>query len=156
MENLGTNSAPMDPHSAPGLSAGPIHESSQPSQQSPTLSRELADRFAGWKTIDEQRAFYDERDCLNPSYNLASKNLNRNEDDVVIFDYSLDPDYPSRADGNTPAEEGGPSSGHFSADDIFFQVPKHELIESKQFDQIINPAKEPRLIRSRGPRLSIM
>jgi len=156
MDNLGTNSAPADPHSAPGPSAEPIHESSQPPQQSPTPPQELADRFAGWETIDEQRAFYDERDCLDPSHNLSSKTLKRNEDNVVIFDYSLDPDYPSRADGNTPAEEGGPSPGHFSAEDIFFQVPKHELIESKQFDQIINPAKEPQLIRSRGPRLGIM
>ena len=155
MDNLGTNSAPMNLHSAPGLLAGPIHESLQPSQQSPTLSQELADPFAGWETIDEQRDFYDERDCLNPSHNLARKSLKRNEDNVVIFDYSLDPDYPSRADGNTPAEEGGPSR-HLSADDIFFQVPKHELIESQQFDQIINPAKEPQLIRSRGPRLGIM
>ncbi|PUU82946.1 hypothetical protein B9Z19DRAFT_1040095 [Tuber borchii] len=146
----------MNPHSAPGPSAGPIFEPSQPPQQSPTLSQELADRFAGWETIDEQRAFYDERDCLDPGHNLASKILKRAEDNVVIFDYSLDLDYPSSADGNTPAEEGGPSSGHFSADDIFFQVPKHELIGSKQFDQIINPAKEPLLIRSRGPRLGII
>ena len=157
MDRPGISSAvPPASRSTPGPSTRPIHESSRRSRQSPAPSQELADRFAGWETIDEQRAFCDERDCLDPSYNLASKNLRRNEDNVVIFDYSLDPDYLNHADGNTPVEEGDPSSGHFSAHDIFFQVPKDELIGSKQFDQIINPTKEPLSIRSRGQRLGIM
>ena len=70
----------------------------------------------------------------------------------MIFDYSL-----SRRDGNPSVEEEGPSSGHSSShDDIFFQVRKDELIESRQFNQIINATKEPRFIQSRGPRLRIM
>jgi len=114
--------------------------------------------FDGWRTIGEQQDFYDEQDCLHPSHNLASEKLNnREEDDVVIFDYSLDPHYLTLVDGDSPVEEDGPSSGLFSAsDDLFFLVPKDELIESKQFDQIINPTKEPRLMLSRGPRLGIM
>ena len=123
--------------------SGPIHGL----PQLPPLSHESADFFGGWQTISGQRGFRDERDYLDPSHNLASKKLRaRKEDDVVIFNYSLNPPCLSSADGNTPAEEGGPSSGHFSAtDDIFFRVPKNELIESKQFVQIINSPQEPRL-----------
>ena len=80
----------------------------------------------------------------------------KKEDHIVIFDYYLSPNYLNRADGNS-FEEGGPSSGYFSVDDdIFFQVPKNELVESRQFDQIINLAKEPSLIPSRRQRLGIM
>ncbi|CUS12896.1 unnamed protein product, partial [Tuber aestivum] len=54
-------------------------------------------------------------------------------------------------------EARGPSFGRFSADDdIFFRVPKDRFIGSEQFDQIINPTKEPRLALSRGSRLSIL
>ena len=117
-----------------------------------------SDSFNGWKIIGEQRSFYDEQDCLHPSRNLASEKLNsRREDDVVIFDYSLDPNYLTLVDGDSPVEEDSPSSGRFSAsDDLFFLVPQDKLIESKQFDQIINPTNEHRLILSRGPRLGIM
>jgi len=99
-----------------------------------------------WQTIGGQQNFYDERDCLYPS-NLRSEKLgNRGENDVVIFDYSLDPDYLKRADGNPPGEEEATSSGHSSADnDIFFQVSKNGFLESEKFDRIINPAREPRL-----------
>ena len=151
MDDLGRNiAAPAGFLFAPGPSA-------QSSPLPPAPSQELASRFAGWETIGEQRDFYDDQDCLDPSHHLASKKLqNRGEDDVVIFDYSLYPDYLNRA-GEDPFEEGGPSSGHFSADDdIFFQVPKNELIESRQFYQIINLTKEPLLISSRGLRLGIM
>ncbi|PUU82945.1 hypothetical protein B9Z19DRAFT_965998 [Tuber borchii] len=158
MDSSGASSTPPSPRSAPGSSARPIRGSSQPSRQPPAPSPELADRFADWKAVSEQRDFYDERDCLDTSYNLVfCKPGERTEDDVVIFDYSLDPDCLNHADGNTPVEEGSPSSGHFSADgDIFFQMPKNEFIESRQFGQIINPIKEPLPIRSRGPRLGII
>ena len=74
----------------------------------------------------------------------------------MIFAYSLDPDYLSRGSGN-PVEEGGLSSQRFGADDdIFFRVSKNKLIESKQFDQIINPTEEPPLTLSLAPRLGIM
>ena len=127
MDDLGANSTtPLDPRSAAKL---------------------LADHFGGWQTIGGQRGFCDERDYLNPSHNLASQKLRaRKEDDVVIFNYSLNPLRLGRADGSLLAKEGGPSLGHFdAADDIFFRVPKNELIESKQFVRTINPRQEPRL-----------
>lgn len=103
-----------------------------------------------WQTIGEQRDFYDERDCLGPSNSLANERLkNRTERDIVIFSYSLDPNYLRRASGN-PAERNGPSSRPFDADhDIFFPVSKDDLIESRQFAQIINPTEEPLPIQSR-------
>lgn len=107
----------------------------------------------GWQTIDEQRDFYDEWDCLHPGYLASEKLKNRGEKDVVIFDYSLDPDYLSRADGNPQVDGGSPSSGHpSSGGDRFFQVPEDELITPDKFDQIIKP----QLILSPGPRLGIM
>jgi len=136
---------------------GSIDPSSQLSPQSPGQSRESADHFDGWEIIGEQQDFYDERDCLDPGSGLASPKLRNRDDHVLIFDYSLDPDYLKSTNGNHSVEEGGPSSVPFSADDdIFFRVSKNELIESKQFDQIINPAGESPLVYSRGPRLGIM
>ena len=122
------------------------------------LSPRSVDGFADWKTIGEQRDFCDEQDFFNPNCSLASERLkNRKEDDVVIFDYSLDPDYLSPAGGNPPVEEGGPSSRDFAVDDdIFFLVPKNKFIESNQFDQIINPGRESLQMLSRGARLGIM
>lgn len=106
----------------------------------------------GWQTIDEQRDFYDEWDCLHPGYLASEKLKNRGEKDVVIFDYSLDPDYLSRADGNLPVVGGSPSSGHPSAGgDIFFRVSGDELAGPGKFDQIIKP----RPALSLGPRLGI-
>jgi len=154
MEGLGTNSAaPLDSSSSIGSSAGSIHQTSQTPPPPPTLPHGLPDHLKGWETIHDQRDFYDERDFLHPSCNLTSQKLrSRKEDGVVIFDYSL-----SCKDGGPPVEGGGPSSGHSSGhDDIFFQVPKSKLVESRQFNQIINPTKEPRLMQSLGPRLSIM
>jgi len=159
MGGLGTDSAaPPDPHSVFPPLAGPIHELSQQPQPSPALSQKLENLFAGWQTVGEKQAFYDERDCLDPSHSLMCDKLGgRTEDDVVIFDYSLDPDYLSKASGSPLVEEGGPSPGHLSSDDdIFFQVSKNELIESEKFNQIINPPKELLLLQSRGPRLGIM
>jgi len=159
MANPGQSSAaPQEGLPALELPTGSIHQLPQPSRQSPALSQESATRFAGWETIGEKRDFYDEQDCLHPSYNLASEKLqNRGDDDVVIFDYSLNPGYLSLVDGDPSAEGEDPPSGHFSEDDdIFSQVSKDTLIESKEFDQIINPKKEPLLILSRGPRLGIM
>jgi len=77
----------------------------------------------------------------------------RKEEDVVIFDYSL-----SLPDRNLPIEEGDPSSGlsNDEEDDRFFQVSKDMLIESEEFNQTINYAKEPPPTQSRGPRLVIM
>lgn len=119
-------------------------------------SRLGASALAGWQTIGEQRGFYDEQDCLDPNHNLASDELqNRKEDDVVIFDYFLDPDYLTCASGNpNPLVEGGcPSSRQFNPDNgIFFQVSKNELIKSKQFDRIINSPP----LSEGGPRLGVM
>ncbi|PUU79857.1 hypothetical protein B9Z19DRAFT_1124564 [Tuber borchii] len=122
------------------------------------LSPESAGHIGGWRTIGEQQDFYDEQDCLYPSHNLASEKLRtRKEDDVVIFDYSLDPDYLSRVGGNPLVEEDSPLSEGFDAEhDMFFQVPKNQLIRSEQFDQIINPTKEPQEIPPRGSRLGII
>lgn len=119
----------------------------------PTLSHESPERSDGWKTIGKQEEFYDERDFLYPSRSLISEKLkNRNEDDVVIFDYLL-----NGADGNPGVEGGGLSSRSFSEEDnMFFLMPKDRLIGSKQFTRIINPTKEAQLIRSGGPRLAIM
>jgi len=149
--------APQGDRAALEPPMGSIHQLSQPSQQSLALSQELEIRFAGWETIGEKRDFYDEQDCLHSSYNLASEKLqHRGRDDVVIFDYSLSPGYLS-LDGDPPSEGEGRSPGRFSEDDdIFFKVSKDELTKSEQFNQIINPPKEPRLLQSRGRRLGIM
>ncbi|PUU79853.1 hypothetical protein B9Z19DRAFT_1063928 [Tuber borchii] len=158
MDDLGRNiAAPAGLLFASGPSAGPSHRLSQSSPLPPPPSQELASRFAGWETIGEQRNFYDDRDCLDPCYHLTNEKLkNRGEDDVVIFDYSLDPNYLSPARGNPPVEEGGPSSRRFGADDdIFFRVPKNKFIRSNQFDQIINPGRESPQIPSRGARLEV-
>jgi len=159
MDDLGRNiAAPLDSLFTPEPSAGPSHLLSQSWPLPPAPSQELASRFAGWEIIGEQRDFYDDRDCIHPSHHLASERLqNRGEDDVAIFDYSLDPGYLNPARGNPPVEESGPSSRRFGADDdIFCLVPKNGLIESNQFDQIINPGREPPQIPSRGARLGIM
>lgn len=156
MDDLGTNStALLDSRSTPEPSAGSIHELSH---LSPLLSPGSEDGFADWEAITERRDFYDEQDFLNPCYSLASEKLkNRKEDDVVIFDYSIDPDYLSRLDGNPPVEGGSPSLGRVSRDtERFFRTPKDRLVESDQFNQVINPTKEPRLAQSLGPRLGIM
>ena len=148
----------LGPRTTLKLSPGSIKIIPHSPPPSPWLSLKLADHFEGWETINQQRAFYDERDCLGPSHNLTSEKLkNRKEDDVVIFDYSLDPDYLKSANWYLPVEEGGPPSGRFAQDDdLIFRVSKDNLLKSKQFDQIINPAKEPRLLESRGPRLGVM
>ena len=153
MEDLGTNSAtPLDHRSTPQSSLGSTPRSSQALPQPPTLAHESPDRFNSWETVGEQQEFYDERDFLYPSCNLTSEKLkNRKADEVVIFDYSL-----NDTDGNHEFEGGGPSRSSSEEDDIFFLVPKDKLIGSKQFSEIINPTKEPQLIRSRGQRLAIM
>ena len=73
----------------------------------------------------------------------------------MIFDYSLNPDYQDRVDKDLPTQGGGPSSEHSSADNIFFRVPKNELVIFKQFDRIINYTK-PRLAQSWRPWLGVM
>ena len=153
MDHPDTNStAPLDTNSTPKPSVGSIHKSSQALPPSPARAEESPDHFHGWKTISEQQGFYDEEGFLYPSYNLTSEKLkDRKEDDVMIFNYSL-----NCADGNSPVERGGLSSRNFSEDDdIFFLVPKDALIGSEQFGQAINPEKEPRLMQSRE-RLAIM
>jgi len=146
MGDTSKNSAvTLDPSSTLEPSPGSAHQRSQTPRPPPALE-EPPDNLDVWKTIGEQD-FDNEKDFLYPSRNLTSKKLkNRNGEDVVIFDYSL-----SSADENPPVEGGGPSSGGFSEEgNIFFQVPKEKLIESKQL------TKEVRVIRSRGPRLDIM
>ncbi|KAG0128939.1 hypothetical protein HOY82DRAFT_621337, partial [Tuber indicum] len=108
-----------------------------------------------WETINEREDFYDVQDLLDLSRGLTSERLkDRREDDVVIFDYSLDPSYLR---GGPPAEEGGPSSGSSSTDDdLLFRVSKNRLIESDQFDQIINSAEVPVSTLSRGSRLGVV
>ena len=160
MDYLGTNSAaPLNPRSTPQPPVDPIHR--LPQLRPPLVPaplQEPAGHFNDWQTIGEQRDFYDERDYLDPGHNLTSKKLRtRGEDDVVIFDYSLDPDSRTRESGNPAVWGSSPSSQHFGADDdIFFRVPKNELLESKQFNKMINPTRESRLIQSWGPRLGIM
>ncbi|KAG0641318.1 hypothetical protein HOY80DRAFT_883382 [Tuber brumale] len=150
------DSAPQEPRPTPETPQEPIQEQSP--QPSPALSQESADHFDGWQTIGEQKDFYDEQDCLHPSHNLASRKLEgRGDNHVVIFDYSLNPGYLSRVDGNPPVEGAVPSPARFSADhDIFFRVSRNELLECNQFDQIINPAEESGLVLSQGPRLGII
>ena len=110
------------------------------------MANSSASSTTDWQTIGEQQSFYDERDCLHPSGLTSEKLGNRGENDVVIFDYSLDPDYLKRADGNPPGEEDAAPPGQSSADnDIFFQVSKNGLLESEKFDRIIDPSREPRL-----------
>ena len=123
-----SHEAQLEPPQAPGSALG---STGQPPQQPPP-SQGLADHVNRWEIIGEQQGFYDEQDCLQPSRNLASEKLsNRGEDDVVIFNYSLDPEYLKGVDGNLLVEEGGSSSEHFSAeDDIFLQMPKDNLIKS--------------------------
>ncbi|PUU80824.1 hypothetical protein B9Z19DRAFT_682159 [Tuber borchii] len=122
----------------------------QPSQQ----PHESAAPSFGWQTIGERQDFYDERDCLHPSFNLVIEKLNnRGADDVVIFDYSLDPDYLT-LDGDSSDEEDGPPLEHSSADDdLFFRVSRNELLESEEFGQIIGSSERR---PSRGPRLGII
>ena len=154
MEDLGTNpTTPLDHRSTLQSSLGSTPRSSQALPQPPTPAHESPDRFNSWETIGKHQEFYDEKDFLYPSCNLTSEKLkNRKEDDVVIFDYSL-----NGTDGNPEVEGGGPSARCLSKeDDIFFLVPKDKLIGSKQFNQIINPTKEPQPIRLRGSRLAIM
>ena len=155
-DSTSRNSAtPLAPPQASKSVPGSVDQSSQPSLLSPVLSQ---NHLQGWEIIGEQQDFYDEQDCLRPHHNLASEKLKtRKEDDVVIFDYSLDPGYGRCVEGSPLVEVGGPSSEHSSTgDSIFFRVPKEELIGSKQFDQTINPTKESRPILPRGPRLTIM
>ena len=146
--------APSDPPQIPGSALGSNEQLPQPSQP----PQGSADNVDNWTIIGEQKGFYDEQDCLHPSRNLTSEKLsNRRKDDVVIFNYSLDPEYLKHVDGNLLVEEGSPSSERFSADDdIFSRVPKDQLIESEQFKQIINLTNEPREILAPGQRLHIM
>ncbi|PUU79843.1 hypothetical protein B9Z19DRAFT_1124532 [Tuber borchii] len=135
MADSGANpAAPLEPLQASEIGRGPI---SQPSLQS-LPSQESADHVDGWEIIGEQQDFYDERDCLHPSYSLASGKLkNRKVDDVVIFGYSLDPDYLKNEDGNPPTESATSSRPFSADDDIFFRMPKNELKEPEQFDRLL-------------------
>jgi len=154
-----TNSAtPLDPGSTLEATEGSIHALSHLPSLPPKLGQEPQDSRCGWETIGGQRDFYDERDCLDPSYNLVREKLkDRGRDDVVIFRYPLDPDNLSRVEGDPPVGGGCPSSVPFCADnDIFFRVPKNELLESKQFNQTIKPEKESQPIQTRRLRLGIV
>ena len=152
MDEPGTNSAPLGPRSTLKPSLRSTHLSQAPPPSPLTLPQESPVHFDGWETISEQD-FYNEKDFLCPGYDLTSEKLKyRKEEDVVIFDYLL-----SRTDGNPLVDGSGSSSGRFSGgDDRFFQVTKDRLIESEQFNKIINPMKPPRPIQSRGQRLAIM
>ncbi|KAG0128938.1 hypothetical protein HOY82DRAFT_621333, partial [Tuber indicum] len=108
-----------------------------------------------WEAINKQKDFYDVQDLVDLGRSLTSEKLReRKEDDVVIFDYSLDPSYLR---GYIPIEEEGSSLRNWGADDdLFLRVPKDMLLESEQFDQIINSIKEPLSTLSRGSRLCII
>jgi len=99
MDDLGTKSiALLGPGSAPSPSPGSARQSSQAPQPSSREAQE-PDRFGGWKTVGDQRDFYDEKNflaCCNPT---SEKLKDRKEEDVVIFDYSL-----SLADENREVE----------------------------------------------------
>ena len=114
MEDLGTNSTTRLDHRATlESSLGSTPRSSQALPQPLTLARESLDCFDSWQNIGEQQEFYNEKDFLYPSCNLRSEKLkNRKEDDIVIFDYSL-----NGTDGNPEVKEGGPSSQRFSEED---------------------------------------
>lgn len=157
-KNPDTNLPPLPvPRSPPPHSVGSRHELSPPLQLSPVLSHEQAANCVGWEPIGEQPRFYDEQDFLRPGSNLTSQKLrNRKADDVVGFDYPLDLDYLGDVGEYPPDEEGDLSPGFSEDNDIFFRVSKDRLIDSKEFNQIINPTKEPRLRRSRMPQLGIM
>ena len=149
MGDLNENSAVLlNPSSTPEPSSGSAHQLSQAPPLPPTLAQDPPYHFDGWRVIGERQEFYDDEGFLCLSRSPTSEELkDRKDDDVVIFDYSL-----NRADENPPVEGSGPSSGGSSGDDdIFFQVPKDRIIESEQFSRVINP----RLIRSRA-RLAIM
>ncbi|PWW79097.1 hypothetical protein C7212DRAFT_153698 [Tuber magnatum] len=129
--------APPDP--TPGPSPGSIGQSPQLPPTPPVPS-------VDWEII-KHKGFYDEQDCLHPSRNLSSEKLKGRKEHVVIFNYSLFPDFLSPEDGGGDGKGGGPSSGHSpSEDDKFVQVSHTGLIESKQFEQIINPTGKPRCL----------
>ncbi|KAG0638287.1 hypothetical protein HOY80DRAFT_906499, partial [Tuber brumale] len=125
---------------------GSTHQLSLTSSPLPALS---------WETINKKNDFYDLQDLLDLSHGLTSEKLkDRKEDDVVIFDYLLDPCY---LHGGPLVDEEGPSARSSSTDDdLFFRVPKNMLMESDQFDQIINSTEGPLLTMSRGSRLGII
>ena len=155
MADPSTNpTAPSDPPQIPGSALGSTEQLSQPSQPPQGSANNVDD----WGVLGEQQGFYDEQDCLHPSHSLASRKLrDKREDDVVIFNYSLDPYYLKRVDRNLLVEEGSSSSERFGADDdIFFRVPKDRFIESEQFNHIINLTNEPREILAPGQRLHIV
>jgi len=151
------SAAPLDLRSTLGPLGRPSHGLSPPSPLPPKLPQVSSTRSSGWETISEQRGFYDEQDSLRPGYNLAIPKLqNRGRDEVVIFDCSLVLGILSGVDGNPTVEGGGAPSERFSTDDdVFLWIPK-KLTKSREFDDIINPTKEPRLIPPRGARLRIM
>ena len=106
----------------------------------------------GWQNIHEQRNFCDEWDCLHPS-DLTNKELQNRGNDIVVYDYSLDSDYLSRANGDHLAEGGSPSSARpGSGSDRFLRVPMNELTSQREFDRKIKP----QLVLSPEPRLGIM
>jgi len=159
MTHSGTKSAaPLDPGSTLEASAGSARAVSHLLSQPPALCQESQDPFGCWETIGGKPDFCDARDCLDPSYNLASEKLeDRGTDDVVIFCYHLDPGYLSCVEGDAPTGGDCPSLARFSAgDDKFFRVSKKELIESKQLNQITDPGKESQPIHSWVPWLGIM
>lgn len=158
MEDPDTNlSPPPVPRSPPPPSVGSRHELSPPIPLSPVLSHEPATNCVGWEPIGEQPRFYDEQDFLCPGSNLTSQKLsNRKADEVVGFDYPVDPDYLGYVGEYPPDEEGDLSPGFSEDNDIFFRVSKDRLIDSREFNQIINHTREPRVERSRVPQLGIM
>ncbi|KAG0633175.1 hypothetical protein HOY80DRAFT_1141619 [Tuber brumale] len=144
MANPGINStAGPDARPTPEPLPDFTPQSQQPSPPLPPLS---------WEALNEQKDFYDVQELVDPSPGLTNEKLKgRKEDDVVIFDYSLDPRYLRRG---LTAEEGGPSSRSSSADDdLFLQVSKNRLMEPDQFDRIINSTREPLLTLPGGSRL---
>ena len=140
-----TLAVPLDPPTSLEPPAGSAH---------PAPPREPAPH--DWKTIHSQRSFYDEHDFLH-RFNLTLKELdNRGTHEAVLFDISVAPSSPGGVDGNCTAEGRGSSSGRLRADRRLLRAPKDMLIESEQFNQMVNPKKDSQPIQSHGPRLGIM
>jgi len=142
----------VDSSSSPTTQQGPPQVPELPEEPQPSQQPEESAAPFRWQTIDEQKDFCDEWDCLHPS-DLTNEKLQNSDNDIVVYDYSLDLDYLSRANGDHPSEGGSPSSVRpSSGSDRLLRVPTSELTSQREFDLRIKP----QLVLSPEPRLGIM